>query len=151
MTAAERLRAAVEAALPCVYKSRVQKCKGPAGHDFICPAAHRERTLAAVLPIVEELEANAAARERSLLLPENALMRKAIDERDTHLEELERERDAEIARLRAVLEWAATILTADRDGPGIAWRYMPDELRAALHGDWPAVRAAGVALPEPKP
>ena len=56
-------------------------------------------------------------------------------------------RDAEIARLRAVLEWAATILTADREGPGIAWRYMPDELRAAARGNWPAVRAAGVALP----
>ncbi len=55
--------------------------------------------------------------------------------------------DAEIMQLRAVLEWAATILTADREGPGIAWRYMPDELRAAARGDWPAVRAAGVALP----
>jgi len=58
-----------------------------------------------------------------------------------------KEAQAEVARLRAVLEWAATILTADREGPGIAWRYMPDELRAAARGDWPAVRAAGVVLP----
>jgi len=110
VTAADRLSAAVDAALPCTCDL--------AG-DPHCARRYCETVLAAAL---------AKARAEGA-----------------------KEAQAEIARLRTVLEWAATILTADRDGPGIAWRYMPDELRAALHGDWPAVRAAGVVLPGEEP
>ena len=49
MTAADRLRAAVEAALPCEFPTD-EEC-------FVeeCPASHRKAVLAAVRPIVEEL------------------------------------------------------------------------------------------------
>jgi len=54
-------------------------------------------------------------------------------------------RDAEIARLRAVLEWAATILP--KPCCASCGQNVRNVMEAAVNGDWPAVRAAGVALP----
>lgn len=99
MTAADRLRAAVEAALPCTCDLAV---------DPHCARQHCETVLAAVQPIVEE-------------------------------------REAEIARLRAVLEWAATILP--RPCCVSCGQNARNVMGAAVDGDWPAVRAAGVVLP----
>ena len=131
MTAADRLRAAVEAALPDGWL--VLK---PGFDDFReADSDLRALVLAAVIPIVEERDAE-VARLRDRHNPEVC-----VDVQE-HCEAQGRQ----IARLRAVLEWAGVEVLVMTPHPWARHR-IESTSRAALRGDWPAVRAAGVVLP----
>lgn len=127
MTAADRLRAAVEAALCNCDRSAGYRATGECWES--CASRTRSAAVRAAVLLVEELERD---RER--------LRARHNPEVCVDVQEHNAAQGREVARLRAVLEW---VYEGPIDSVGV--------IDMALRGDWPAVRAAGVALPEPKP